>query len=157
MSFFQRNRCWHSFALFSSLDANVAGFSKLFLSSLSLNSSLLGWRSPSITAGIWIPVKPRYHQWVLGAGASEGRVSVTLWDVSFHQASLSLWPCHLGKQMILMRDGSLSPGTERAHTAAIVLHCPGWPLEVADAAHYANTHTKKKCGVTGNGPNLVQH
>lgn len=75
-----------------------------------------------------------------------GRVSVTLWDVSFHQASLSLWPCHLGKQMILMRDGSLSPGTQRAHTAAIVLHCPCCPLEVTGAAHYANTHTKERGG-----------
>lgn len=40
--------------------------------------------------------------------------------------------------MILMRDGSLSPGTKRAHTAPIVLHCPRCPLEVTDTAHYAN-------------------
>lgn len=57
--------------------------------------------------------------------------------------------------MILMRDGSLSPGTERTHTAAIVLHCPRCPLEVTGAAHYANTqtHTKK---VAGNGSNFIK-
>lgn len=48
-----------------------------------------------------------------------GRMSVTLQDESFHQASLLPWPCHLGKQMILMRDGSLSPGTKHTHCS----HC----------------------------------
>lgn len=43
--------------------------------------------------------------------------------------------------MILMRDGSLSPGTKHAHTAPIVLHCPCCPLEVTDTAHYANIHS----------------
>lgn len=43
--------------------------------------------------------------------------------------------------MILMRDGSLSPGTKHTHTAPIVLHCPFCPLGVTDTAHYANIHT----------------
>lgn len=50
--------------------------------------------------------------------------------------------------MILMRDGSLSPGTERAHTAAIVLHCPGCPLEVAHAVS-TQIHTKRSGGDGG--------
>lgn len=110
-------------------------------------------QSPGITWECW-ELEVLKAKWKLCGG-----VSVTLWDVSFHQASLSLWPCHLGKQMILMRDGSLSPGTEHTHTAAIVLHCPCCPLEVTGASHYANTDTRKKKGggVTRNGSNLGLH
>lgn len=79
----------------------------------------------SLSLWLWIPLKPWYHLWELGTWLQEpqwalrGRMSVTLQDESFHQASLLLWPCHLGKQMTLMRDGSLSPGTKCTHCS----HC----------------------------------
>lgn len=69
------------------------------------------------------PVRAR-----MGRGVAErvlrSRMSVTLQDESFHQATLLLWPCHLGKQMILMRDGSLSPGTNTHTHCSHCVHCP---------------------------------
>lgn len=88
--------------------------------------------------------------------SAESRV-VTLWNKSFHQvsspsspASLSLPfppslpspdPAIWGKQMILMRDGSKSPGTERARACVpplIVRHRPRCPVPDTDTVCCAN-------------------
>lgn len=83
-----------------------------------------------------------------------GRMCVTLQDESFHQASLLLWPCHLGKQMILMRDGSLSTGTKHthcSHCATLSLLPPGSHRHRSLCKHTHTVMDKDRYAMTWDG------
>lgn len=79
---------------------------------------------------------------------ASGVIASAAWQNECHPAGRVLssgFPLTLtlpsGKQMILMRDSSLSPGTQQAHTGPIVLHCPCCSLEITNTAHHVNVHT----------------
>lgn len=90
---------------------------------------------------------------------ASGVIASAAWQNECHPAGRVLssgFPLTLtlpsGKQMILMRDSSLSPGTQQAHTGPIVLHCPCCPLEVTNRTLHKRAHSdgqREVCNETG--------